>query len=279
MSVDYNNDSQISVEERRRRRIERRKKEQQQARIKFLIACAVVVLALILIIVGCSKGCARNNVPETTEVTTEPATTVPTEPKPVFTYKASDWKLILVNEENPISEDYDVKLTTLKSKAKVSSQLMDDLQDMMDDCRAAGYDPLVISAYVSYSDQKKAYDTKVSSLMGIGYRKDSAETEALKTVAKPGTSEYQTGLALDIVPESSKEKDAEALAGNETMQWLRENSWKYGFVERYTEAQAERMNVTYEPWHYRYVGKDAAKDMYEQDLCLEELLVLLEEPE
>ncbi len=277
--MDYNNETQISVEERRKRRIERRKKELQQARIKFFIACAVVILALILIIVGCSKGCSSNNVPETTEVTTEPEPTVPTEPKPVFTYKASDWKLILVNEENPISEDYDVKLTTLKSKAKVNSQLMDDLQDMMDDCRAAGHDPLVISAYISYADQQKAFDTRVSELMSIGYLKDRAETEAVKTVAKPGTSEYQTGLAVDIVSESCKDKDAEALAGNETLQWLRENSWKYGFVERYTEAQAERMNVTYEPWHYRYVGKDAAKDMFEQDLCLEELHVLLEEPE
>lgn len=279
MSVDNYNGSQISVEERRRQRIERRKKEQQEARIKFFIACGVVILAFILLIVGCTKGCANKEPAETTVPTSELDTTEQTEPKPVFTYKASDWKLILVNTDNPLSEDYDVKLTTLKSKAKVNSQIMDDLQDMMDDCRAAGNDPLVISGYASYADQQKLFDKRVSELMAIGYMKDRAETEAIKTVAKPGTTEYQTGLALDIVSESSKDKDAEALAGNKTLQWLRENSWKYGFVERYTAEQAERMNVTYEPWHYRYVGKDAAKDMYEQDLCLEELLVLLEEPE
>lgn len=277
--MDYNENTQISVEERRRRRIEQRKKELKAARIKFGIACAVVLLALILIIVGCTKGCTKNEVPETTVSTTEEVTTEATDPAPVFTYKASDWKLILVDAEHPIAEDYNVQLTTLKSKAKVNSQLMDDLQDMMDDCRAAGHDPIVISAYVSYADQEKNFDKRVSELMAIGYLKDRAETEALKTVSRPGTSEYQTGLALDIVSESCKEKDAEALAGNETLQWLYENSWKYGFVLRYTADQAARIGVTYEPWHFRYVGKDAAKDMFEQDYCLEELLVLLEEPE
>lgn len=278
--MDYNEDSRISVEERRRRRIERRKKELQIARIKFFAACAVIILALILIVVGCTKGCTRKEPTETTVSTSEVDTTEElTEPKPTFTYKASDWKLILVDADHPLSEDYDVQLTTLKSKAKVNSQLMDDLQKMMDDCRAAGHDPLVISAYVSYDDQQKLFDTRVSELMAIGYLKDRAETEALKTVAKAGTSEYQTGLALDIVSESSKEKDAEALADNATLQWLRENAWKYGFVERYTEDQAARMNTAYEPWHYRYVGKNAAKDMFEQDLCLEELVLLLEEAE
>lgn len=277
--MDYNENYQLSVEERRRARIERRKKEQQQARIKFLIACAVIILAFILLIVGCTKGCSKKSKTQPTVVTTEAVTTEQTEPAPVFTYKASDWKLILVDADHPISEDYDVQLTTLKSKAKVNSQCMDDLQDMMDDCRAAGFDPLVISAYVSYADQERLFDKRVSELMSIGYLEDRAETEALKTVAKPGTSEYQTGLALDIVSETCKDKDAEALVGNETLQWLHENSWKYGFVLRYTEDQAARMKTTYEPWHFRYVGKNAAKDMFEQDLCLEELLILLDEPE
>lgn len=262
--------------ERKQRRIERRKKEQRIARIKFGIVCGVILLAIILIIVGCTKGCKNDEPKETTVPSTE-AQTVPTEPPaPTFAYKASDWKLIVVNEENPLPEDYSLDTTTLRSGAKVNSQCMDNLQDMMDDCREAGFKPLVMSGYQSATDLQKAYDTRVSELMSTGFTQELAEKEAVKTVDKPGPSEYQTGLLLDIVSEDQKTKDAEELSDNEVLAWLRDNAWKYGFVERYTEAQAARMGKTYKPWQFRYVGKDAAKDMFENDYCLEELIELLE---
>ena len=269
----------LSAQERKRQRILRRKKELRIARIKFGIACGVILLAIILIIVGCTKGCKRDVPPEmtTTENTASTTTEATEPPAPTFAYRASDWKLILVNADHPLAEDYTVDLSSLRSGAKVNSQCMDSLQEMFDACRAAGLKPLVISAYQSGDDQQKQYDTRVSELMSMGFTKELAEKEAVKTVAAPGCSEYQTGLLLDIVSETVKDKDTEKLADCAELAWMRENSWKYGFVERYTGAQAARMGVTYQPWQYRFVGKNAAQDMYEQDYCLEELVALLEE--
>ena len=274
--MDEYEETALTPAERKQRRIERRKRELRIARIKFGVVCGVILLAIILIIVGCTKGCKNNEPAETTVPSTE-APTVQTEPPaPTFAYKASDWKLIFVNEDNPLPEDYSLETTTLRSGANVNSQCMENLQEMIDDCREAGLKPLVLSAYLSETDLQKAYDTRVSELMSTGFTQELAEKEAVKTVDKPGCSEYQTGLLLDILSEDQKTKDADELSDNEVLAWLRDNAWKYGFVERYTEAQAARMGKTYQPWKYRYVGKDAAKDMYENDYCLEELLALLD---
>lgn len=268
----------LSPEERRARRIERRKRELRIARIKFGAICLAIILALILIIVGCTKGCKRDAAPETSESTVSTTEdTTPTEPpKPTFSYKASDWKLILVDADHPLPENYDVELTTLRSGAKVSSQLMDNLQDMVDACREAGLKPLVISGYQSSTDQQKQFETRVSELMSMGYTQELAEKEAQKTISMPGTSEFETGLALIIASENNKDTNDTKIGEIDELVWMRDNAWKYGFVERYTEAQATRNGVTYQPCWYRYVGKNAAQDMHDNDYCLEELVALLE---
>ena len=98
--------------------------------------------------------------------------------------------------------------------------------------------------------------------------------EAEKWVAVPGTSEHQTGLALDIISlyyqvlDKNQENTAE-------QKWLMENSYKYGFILRYPSDKSEITGINYEPWHYRYVGKEAAKEIYEMGLCLEEYLEYL----
>lgn len=275
--MDNREETVLTAEERKRRRIERRKRELRIARIKFGVGCGIILLLIILLVVACTKGCKKDEPVETTPVSTEAQTEAPTEPpKPTFAYNASDWKLLLVDDEHPLAQDYSVDLTTLRSGAKISSQCMEDLQAMFDACREAGFKPTAIGGYLSETDVQKAYDTRVSELMSTGFTQELAEKEALKTVSKPGASEYQTGLALDIAAEGNTDKDADALEDCAELNWMRENSWQYGFVERYTEAQAARMGKTYQPWRYRYVGKEAAKDMRDMDLCLEELVSMLE---
>ena len=88
-------------------------------------------------------------------------------------------------------------------------------------------------------------------------------------MAKPGTSEHQVGLALDIVSSEYQELD-EAQMETEDQKWLMENSWKYGFILRYPMDKSEITGIIFEPWHYRYVGKKAAKEITEQNLTLEE---------
>ena len=86
--------------------------------------------------------------------------------------------------------------------------------------------------------------------------------------ARPGFSEHQTGLALDINT-ASRSAHFETTA---TYRWLIENCWRYGFILRYTEEKASITGITNEPWHFRYVGKEISMDMKGSGLCLEEYL-------
>ena len=90
-------------------------------------------------------------------------------------------------------------------------------------------------------------------------------------MAIPGTSEHQLGLAVDIVDKHSQVLD-NSQADTPAQQWLMEHSWEYGFILRYPEGKSEITGIIYEPWHYRYVGKEAAAEIHELGLCLEEYL-------
>ena len=96
-------------------------------------------------------------------------------------------------------------------------------------------------------------------------KEEEARAEALKLVAVPGTSEHQLGLALDIISETDEDDTA-------TWQWLNENCWRYGFILRYPEEKIQITGITYEPWHFRYVGVEAAQEITEQGITLEEYL-------
>ena len=107
--------------------------------------------------------------------------------------------------------------------------------------------------------------------MSEGYSREEAETEAGIWIAPPGTSEHQTGLAADIVSLDYQMLDEEQ-ENTPEQKWLMENSYKYGFILRYPRDKTEITKIGYEPWHYRYVGVEAAKEIFENLLCLEEYL-------
>lgn len=136
--------------------------------------------------------------------------------------------------------------------------------------RAYGLSPVICSAYRSWEKQNELFSNRVSSFISQGYSRTEAEKEAGKVVAVPGTSEHQTGLALDIVDINNQHLD-ESQEQTPVQQWLMENSWKYGFILRYPNDKSDITGIIYEPWHYRYVGKKAAKEIYEQGICLEEV--------
>lgn len=182
-----------------------------------------------------------------------------------------DWSLILVNPWNSIPDGYSPTLTKLINGQSVDERCYPDLQDMMDDCRAAGLSPLICSSYRSGQTQESLYNNKVKSLAAMGLSQERAKTEAAKVVALPGTSEHQLGLALDIVDVNNQNLD-ESQEDTEVQKWLMENSYKYGFILRYPQDKSDVTGISYEPWHYRYVGKEAAREIYEQGVCLEEYL-------
>ena len=181
------------------------------------------------------------------------------------------WNLLLVNPWNPLPEDYTISLTELKNGLSVDSRCYPDLQDMMDACRAAGLSPVICSAYRTQEYQEKLFQNKVSRLMAQGYSETDATAEAGKSVAVPGTSEHQLGLALDIVDINNQHLD-ESQESTAVQKWLMEHCWEYGFILRYPNDKSEITGIIYEPWHYRYVGREDAEQIHSLGVCLEEYL-------
>lgn len=180
--------------------------------------------------------------------------------------QSDDWRLILVNADHPLPEDYSVKLKTLRNDYRVDERIYPDLQKMFDAARYDGIFPLIHSAYRTAEYQQTLLDNKLATLAEQGMTGDEAMKEALHWIAAPGTSEHQLGLAIDITTEGADD------TLESVYNWLENNSWKYGFIRRYPSDKSDITGIGYEPWHYRYVGKDAAKEIFEAGICLEEYL-------
>lgn len=184
---------------------------------------------------------------------------------------SSQWNLILVNPWNQIPDDYEISLTDLPNGHSIDSRCYPALTEMMSVCREAGLRPLICSSYRSGEKQKALFQERIDELAAQGYSKKDALQKAATSVARPGTSEHQAGLAVDIVDSSHQLLDA-SQEHTPVQQWLMENSWKYGFILRYPLDKSRLTGIIYEPWHYRYVGVEAAAEIYERGICLEEYL-------
>lgn len=180
--------------------------------------------------------------------------------------------LTLVNAENPLPEDYQVKTVEIENHLLLDVRAADALSEMLADGRKEGLDFWVCSAYRTRKKQTDLFENKVQRLMSEeGLSREAALEKAKTEVAYPGTSEHQLGLAVDIVARSYQLLDKKQENTKEA-RWLRENCWRYGFILRYPTGKTGETGVIYEPWHYRYVGKQAAKEMTEEGICLEEYL-------
>ena len=167
--------------------------------------------------------------------------------------------VILVNASNKIPDYYDPDLTTLFGWNQVSQICLEPMKAMLADCEAAGRKYTFNSSYRSGKNQQMIIDQRTEEYMNIGMSFEEAYAKTLETVALPGTSEHEMGLAADIV-------------GKEANEWLAEHCWEYGFILRYPPEKGEITGITYEPWHFRYVGKEVSMDMKDTGLCLEEYL-------
>ena len=184
----------------------------------------------------------------------------------------ADGLLLLVNPWTPLPEDFvPGELVPVQNDQAVDARAYPDLQDMLQDMSQAGLSPLICSSYRSQERQQELYDNKVQRVMAEGVSREAAQAEAARWVARPGTSEHQTGLAVDIVSLSNQMLD-ETQESTPEFQWLAENAWKYGFILRYPNDKSEKTGIAYEPWHFRFVGKEAAEEMHDLGLCLEEYL-------
>lgn len=191
---------------------------------------------------------------------------------PEIAEKEPEWNLILANPWNKLPEDFSVELADIGGGHMVDARIVDELNQMMSDLRSAGHSAFVCSSYRTGAKQTTLYNNEVNDYLSRGYSEEEAAIEAGKWVAVPGTSEHQTGLAVDIMSSYYLVLD-EGQEDTAEQQWLMENSYKYGFILRYPSNKSELTGIYYEPWHYRYVGKDAAKEIYEKGICFEEYLL------
>ena len=179
---------------------------------------------------------------------------------------SENWNLILVNRDHPIPDNYQVQLTELSNGKEVDSRIYPELQQMFNDARAAGLSLFVREGYRTKEDQQQILDERIQEYENQGDSREEAQKAAEEYVALPGTSEHELGLSVDI------NADTQKCSSDAVYQWLNENAWKYGFIKRYPSDKTDITGISNEPWHYRYVGKEAAKAMKEQNLCLEEYL-------
>ena len=172
--------------------------------------------------------------------------------------------VVLVNRWNPVPEDYETELVTLRG-FKVSAEARDAMEQMIRDCNAAGIYCGINSIYRSYEYQNRIWSEQVERYVARGYSREWAIETTNKSIAVPGTSEHQLGLAIDLA------------CGDDGYAWLAKHGWEYGFIMRYPYGDTEWTGILYEPWHYRYVGVELAKELYDLGLCMEEYMELLTE--
>lgn len=172
--------------------------------------------------------------------------------------------IVLVNKNNRLDDCY-IPSDLIKIDSKYTDGLkylrkdaLVNIYNLIDDARKLGYFINITSAYRSYSYQDNLYNYYVES-KGKEYA-DSCS-------ARPGHSEHQTGLSVDI---EGSNRDYDNFVNSKEFNWVSSNAHLYGFILRYNKDKVNITGFKYEPWHYRYVGKDIATYIYNNNLSLEE---------
>ena len=188
-------------------------------------------------------------------------------------YDFSDWnkkcpmEMKVINNDNPIPENMNVKTKVCRGK-EINAVAYEDLNLMISDAKKVGILLWISSGYRDMNLQTKLFNRRTEREKSKDIISDEeAATRAAKVVAKPGTSEHNTGLAVDFNGvEDNFYKTKE-------YKWLMDNAHKYGFIERYQKKWKDCTGIIYEPWHFRYVGKEYASKIKESGLCLEKYVV------
>lgn len=187
------------------------------------------------------------------------------------TFSKNDWKLVLVNKQHPVPDDYTFTQATITKSMKCDARIIDSLTEMMQAAKNDGIDLIVCSPYRDYNRQTVLFNRKIDYYREKGYSYLEAYKLASMTVTVPGASEHQIGLAIDFLSTKYYALD-EGFGKTDAGIWLREHSAEYGFILRYPKTKEYVTGITYEPWHFRYVGKDAAKIIMENNMALEEFI-------
>ncbi len=184
----------------------------------------------------------------------------------------SQWNLILVNDYNPLPEDFEstVNIVNFAGAGKqCDERIVEPLRAMLEAGKA--YDLRPVSMFRDRALQTKLYNNKVKEYQNQGYGLEDAQVMAATVVKRPGESEHNTGLTIDIGGSGDYSVE-ETFASTPAYEWLIEHCAEYGFILRYPKDKEDITAVIYEPWHFRYVGVEAATEIMERGICLEEYI-------
>lgn len=243
-----------------------------------IFALAAVVLVVVLfanLLKPDKKDTKKENKATPTNATTEavnPDLELSKEAKAI--YEKNKTLLILVNKDNALPEDYSFEQHTLNSGFVIDEQMYIDFYRFTKACNDADLHYNIISAYRDREAQQGIIDRNIQELMDKGLSEEEARTKTYETVQMVGCSEHETGLCLDLSDEEHFSL-TEDLETNPTVKWFTDNCYHYGFILRYPKDKADVTGIAYEPWHFRYVGEEAAAFMHEHNLTLEEFHQLL----
>ncbi len=228
------------------------------------------------------------------EQTTKPFSTKPSATKPSTTNKPASgseyeyayagfnpsvavvnnekWYLLLVNRDYILPESFSVKTAAVKGGAQsLDYRVVPYYNDMIAAAEADGISLIPVSGYRSYDRQHTNFERKINYYVNLGYNKAEATRLASEIVLMPGTSEHNAGLAMDFGTNGNYTLD-ENFAKTDAFKWLSEHAADYGFILRYESDTKHITKITYEPWHWRYVGVKAAKEIKASGVTLEEYL-------
>lgn len=181
------------------------------------------------------------------------------------------WYLMLVNQSHPMEDGYVPELANIDDAHQVDARVLEPLQNMLKAASDEGYSLYVCSAYRSVDRQEELFNESMIDYVNQGMTYYEAAIETAKSIAWPGESEHATGLAMDIVSSDYAGLD-EKQGETDDQKWLMEHCYEYGFILRYPKDKSEDTGIIYEPWHYRYVGVEAALAIRDQGVTLEEYL-------
>lgn len=262
---------------------------------RIFIVCCLAVLALFTALIGFavkaifgkkSGGKINSDISESSETmsSSEQTSSDSTPSYPAVGPNGLDANfsiLLLVNDKNPLPEDYDYEgnLTTIPTNYingmlnQIDKDVWNYMKAMIDAQRETQTDSknwlYVRSPYRSYETQKMLFTNQINRNLNAGLSSEEAETKAATVVTRPGRSEHNTGFSADFnIAEDSFESTP-------MFTWMQEHAAEYGFVLRFPKDKQDKTGIVYESWHYRFVGINTAKEMNRLNMCLEEYVEYL----
>lgn len=186
-----------------------------------------------------------------------------------YEFDKDDWRYVLINKQHPIPDDYSFTLGKIKGDMQCDERVLEPLFAMLQAAKSDGVTLVICSPYRDMKKQEVLFERKVNKYMAKGYSYLEAYKITSETVTVPGASEHQIGMAFDFISNDYRTLDY-GFANCDAGKWLKEHSFEYGFILRYPYNKMDITGIDYEPWHFRYVGVEAATLIMHENITLEE---------